>query len=214
MSNILQSMFSKDVDIKSKKSVHDGFCSVKNYEMRQKYFDSEWSEIYNRELVTKPRAVAALLYDPKLDKVVLIEQFRVGAVDSAEKNDMDTPWLIEVVAGIVDKKEKESHKDLIIREVFEETGLEVESLLHMYDYFTSPGYSTEKIELFCARVDSTKAKQFAGLKDEHEDIKVHVVSTKDAFLALRSGQIINGAAIIALQWLDLNMSIVNQQWAT
>ena len=212
MSNITQSMFSKDVEVKSKKSIHDGFCSVKNYEMRQKYFDGGWSEPYIREFVAKPHAVAALPYDPKLDKVVLIEQLRPGAIDAAEQNEMDTPWLIEIVAGIVEEKYKGSHKDFIKQEILEETGLEAKAFLHMYDYFTSPGCSTERIELFCARVDSTKAKEFAGLREEQEDIKVHVISTKEAFLALHAGQINNAAAIIALQWLDLNMNIIHQQW--
>lgn len=213
MNSISQSMLSEDVEVESKDSIYDGFCSVKKYEIRQKRFDGQWSETYDREFIEKPYAVAALLYDPKLDNVVLIEQLRVGAIDYAANHEMDTPWLIEIVAGIVDKKSKESHKDIISREIFEETGLEAQALLHIYDYYTSPGYSTERIELFCARVDSTKAKKFAGLKEEHEDIKIHVVSTREAFLALRSGQISNAAAIIALQWLDLNMSIVNQQWA-
>ncbi len=125
---------------------------------------------------------------------------------------MDTPWLIEIVAGIVDEKYKGSHRDFIKQEILEETGLEAEAFLPVYDYFTSPGCSTERIELFCARVDSTKAKEFAGLKEENEDIKVHVVSTKEAFLALRAGQINNAVSIIALQWLDLNMNIIHQQW--
>ena len=212
MSNISQCFRSEDVEVKSRKSIHEGFCSVKEYEIRQKYFNDEWSEVYSRELIAKPKAVAALPYDPKLDKVVLIEQLRVGAIDMAERHEMDTPWLIEIIAGIVDDDDEKSHKDKIRREIFEETGLYTEALLHMYDYFTTPGCSTERIELFCARVDSNKAKQFAGLKEEHEDIKVHVVSTEEAFLALRSGQINNAAAIIALQWLDLNMNVVNQQW--
>jgi len=139
--------------------------------------------------------------------VVLIEQFRVGALGQST-----TPWLIEIVAGTMDKDHQESDEELIKREMREEAGLEIETLIPICDYFSSPGYSTEKLKLYCAKVDSTKAPKLCGLKEEHEDIKIHVVSTKDAFLAVRSGQITNGAAIIALQWLELNLENVKKQW--
>ena len=86
------------------------------------------------------------------------------------------------------------------------------SCIPIYDYFTTPGGSTERIKLFCAKVDSRKTQEFCGLKEEHEDIKVHVIPTEDAFAAVRSGQINNGFTIIALQWLELNLQNVNDKW--
>ena len=148
-----------------------------------------------------------LPYDPKHNCVVLIEQFRIGALGQGI-----TPWLIEIVAGLMDKEHKESDKEVIHREMREETRLEIEALIPIYNYFSSPGYSTEKIKLFCAKINSTKAPKFCGLKDEHEDIKIHIVTTTDAFAAVRSGQINNAAAIIALQWLELNLLEVNTRW--
>ena len=207
MTIITQSLSAKDIKIKNKTLLHDGFCKIDLYELEQKCFDGSWSSTYTRECLIKPRAVGALAYDPVLDKIVLIEQFRIGAL---EKN--VTPWLIEIVAGIVDQKHPESDEDLIRREMQEEAGLEVEALISVYDYFTTPGCSTEKVKLFCAKVDSSKAPQFCGLKHEHEDIKVHVISTQDAFAAVRSGEINNGFAIIALQWLELNLESVKRQW--
>jgi len=207
MNTIKQLRSVKDIKIKSKILVHDGFCRVDRYEIKQRRFDNSWTPIYTREFIVKPYAVSALPYDPKLDQVVLIEQFRIGALGQKT-----TPWLIEIVAGIMDQNYKESYKDLIKREMREETSLEIEALLPIYDYFTTPGCSTEKTKLFCAKIDSAKAPKFCGLKDEHEDIKIHVVSTKDAFKAVRSGQINNGAAIIALQWLELNLKAINKKW--
>ncbi|EKD45815.1 MAG: hypothetical protein ACD_69C00125G0004 [uncultured bacterium] len=206
MTIIKQSMSTKDVKIKSKTLLHDGFCKVNLYEIQQKCFDDSWSSIYTRECIIKACAVGALPYDPILDKVVLIEQFRIGALERKV-----TPWLIEIVAGIADQKHAESDEDLVKREMKEETDLEVEKLLPIYDYFTTPGCLTERLKLFCAKVDSSKAPQFCGLKQEHEDIKIHVVSTQDAFAAVRCGQINNGLAIIALQWLELNLENVKRQ---
>lgn len=201
---IKQSMSAQDIKILRKTVMHKGFCHIDCYEMQQRCFDGGWTPVYTREFIAKPRAVAALPYDPKLDRVILIEQFRVGALARSV-----TPWLIEIVAGIMDHDQEESSEEVIRREIHEEIGLEAEALIQLYDYFTTPGCSTEKIKLFCAKVDSTKAPQFSGLKQEHEDIKVHVISTAEAFAAVRSGQINNGVSIVALQWLELNLDRIN-----
>ncbi|EKE00588.1 MAG: hypothetical protein ACD_21C00323G0003 [uncultured bacterium] len=204
---IKQSMTEKDVKINHKTLAHDGFCHIEHYEMQHRFFNGEWAPTYTRELMIKPSVAAALPYDPRCDKVVLIEQFRVGALG---KN--PTPWLIEIVAGIMDKAHTESYEELIRREMLEEACLDIEALLLIYDYLVTPGCSTEKVKLFCAKVDSTKAPEFCGLASEHEDIKIHIVTTQEAFAAVRSGQINNALAIIALQWLELNLKNVNQKW--
>ena len=57
--------------------------------------------------------------------------------------------------------------------------------------------------MFCGIVDASKAGGIHGLKAEGEDIKVHVLSSKDAFAAVKNGVISNASSIIALQWLEL-----------
>lgn len=200
-------MTEKDVEISNRAVLHDGFCHIERYEMRHKLFKGGWTPTYIRELMIKPRVAAALPYDPGRNKVVLIEQFRVGALG---KN--TTPWLIEIVAGIMDQVHEESYEELIRREMREEACLDIEVLLPVCDYLVTPGCSTEKVKLFCAKIDSTKAPKFCGLLSEYEDIKVHVVEAQEAFAAVRSGQINNAAAIIALQWLELNLESVNKKW--
>lgn len=204
MHKIKQSMTENDVKIKSKSIVHEGFCHIEHFAMQHRTFAGPWTDIYTRELMIKPRVAAALPYDPKHDKVVLIEQFRVGALGQNV-----TPWLIEIVAGIMDKEHPESYEELIKREMKEEACLDIEALLPICDYLVTPGCSTEKVKLFCAIVDCTKAPKFCGVASEHEDIKIHVLSTKEAFAAVKSGQINNAATIIALQWLELNMNAVS-----
>lgn len=195
-------MLAKDIEVIKKELIHDGFCRIERYYLKQHCFDGSWTEEYSREFIAKPRAVGVLPYDPIHDKVVLIEQFRIGALGNA------SPWLIELVAGIKDKEHLESDEDLVRREMMEETELEAQALLPVYEYFSTPGCSTEKVKLFCAKVDSTKAPKFCGLKEEHEDLKIHVISTADAFEAVRQGEIVNAFTIIALQWLELNLSKV------
>lgn len=189
-----------DVKILKKDVLHEGFCRIERYTLQNKMFDGSWTKPYTREFMAKPKAAVALPYDPVLDKVILIEQFRVGALFQKQ-----SPWLLELVAGIMDK-EGESFEDLIKRELWEEAGLEALELTHICDYLTSPGGTSEEVRLFYAKVDATRAPKYCGLKHENEDIKIHVVSSQEAFDLMHKGVIHNAAAIIALQWLSLRKS--------
>lgn len=187
----------KDFEILEEKLVYDGFFQVKNITLRHKLFDGSWSMPIERELFERQPVAAVLPYDPILDKVVLIEQFRAGPMRSQH------PWLFEVVAGI--SEENESIEELVRREAMEEAGLTILELIKAYDYWVSPGGSSEFISLYCARVDASNAGGIYGVPEESEDIKVHVISTQEAFEMLKAGKIINAATIIALQWLELNL---------
>jgi len=196
-------MNNDDVKIIKRELLHNGFCHLERHTLQNKRFDGAWTSPYTRELIIKPRVAAALPYDPILDKVVLIEQFRVGAYGQN-----DTPWLLEVVAGIMDKENETSLEDLIYREMREEACLDIQSLLVICDYLATPGCSTEKVKLFCAKVDATDVPEFCGLAAEQEDIRTHVMPSEEAFALVRSGKINNAAAIIALQWLELNKHVI------
>lgn len=191
----------KDVKTLNVELCYQGFCRVEKFTLQTRLFNGDWSVPYTREMVTQRFAVAALPYDPLLDCVVLIEQFRPGALEKPN----GTPWLLEIVAGLMDKEHEETPEELIRREMREEAGLEVIALEPIYEYLVSPGILTERIKLYCAKVDASKAPQFCGLPCEHEDIRLHVVPTATAFAAVRSGRINNSAAIIALQWLELHL---------
>lgn len=187
-----------DVKILKKETLYQGFAKVKRCTIKHRLFAGGWSKPFQREILVRYNAVAALPYDPKLNKVVLIEQFRIGAFE-----DKKSPWLLEIVAGVIDKEK--SIKEMVHLEVKEEAGLEIIDLIPIHEYWSSPGASTEHLSLYCAIVDSTKADGIHGLDEEHEDIMVHVMDSKDAFEAVKSGRINNATTIIALQWLELNM---------
>lgn len=194
-----------DVDILEGNTLFRGFYAIEKYRLRHRRFAGDWSTPFERELIVRYRVAAALPYDPVLDQVVLIEQFRIGALA-----DESSPWLLEMVAGIMTRPE--SLESLIEHEMQEEAGLSIQALLPICDYWVSPGGSSEKVALFCAKVDARKAGGVHGLADENEDIKVHVFDSATAFAAVRSGRINNAATIIALQWLELNLAKVREQW--
>ena len=142
-------------------------------------------------------AAALLAYDPERDKVVLVEQFRTGAI--AEHAG---PWMLELIAGVVE--EGESFEELIQREAIEEADIEVTDLRRICEYYPSPGVNDEKIVLFCGHVDSSLAAGIHGASEEGEDICVKVYDRETAVQLMQQGYVNNAATIIALQWLELN----------
>jgi ADP-ribose pyrophosphatase len=206
-SKFLPAKSHSDVKILDKQVVYNGFCHVERYTMQHKTFAGNWTQPYTRECLTKRIAAAALPYDPIANKIVIIEQLRVGALEQK-----DSPWLLELVAGLVEEKRKESLEELIQRELKEEAGVQALDLIHICDYLVSPGFTSEEVRLFCAKVDASAVPKFAGLPEEHEDIRVQVVDPEAAFAAVRAGRIKNAAAIIGLQWLELNLSQVREKF--
>jgi len=194
-----------NVEIIEKTICYQGFFSIARLRLRHRKYDGEWSDILTREIFERGHAVAVLPYDPVRDELVLIEQFRVGALDFPAD-----PWLIEIVAGIID--EGESAEGVAHREMAEEAGCEIEQLEHVCDYLVSPGGTTESTALFCGKVDTTGVGGIHGLIDENEDIKVSVVTFDEAVALLHSGRISSANPIIALQWLMLNRKRLRLQW--
>jgi ADP-ribose pyrophosphatase len=149
--------------------------------------------------------VAVLPYDPLTGSVVLIEQFRAGAIDDA-----DGPWLIESVAGVIETGESEA--DVALREAEEEAGCRITDLESISRYYVSPGGTTEHCSLFCGIVDSQGIGGVHGLPQEHEDIRVMVVDSSEAYAWVRDGKIRSSATIIALQWLELNETRIIEKY--
>jgi ADP-ribose pyrophosphatase len=146
-----------------------------------------------------------LLVDFRANKFVFIEQFRVGAMEKAN------PWLIELVAGLIDKDE--SPEEVGRREAFEEAGVELGRMELITKYFPSPGGTNEWIYLYVAEVDSTKAAGIHGLEHEGEDIRVLTPSIEEGLSWLANGHINNAASIIACQWFQLNAERLKQRWS-
>lgn len=194
-----------DVEILEKSSLSDGFFKMNQYRLRHKLFAGGWSNVIVREMFERGHAVAVLPYDPVLNKFVLIEQFRLGAMATCE-----SPWLIEIIAGVIDKDE--TAENVAIREAQEEAGIEIQSLIKALSYLSSPGGTTERIDVFVAKVDASAAQGIHGLEHEGEDIRVTTIDEQTALEWLTDGKIDNAASVIALQWFALNKQRVLDEW--
>lgn len=187
-----------DVEVLSTKTVYDGFFKMVKYRLRHKLFAGGWSGEFERELFERGHAAAVLPYDPVLDNVVLIEQFRIGALAADCQ-----PWQLEIVAGMLDHDD-ESPEQVIRREATEESGLVLGKTEKISRYLSSSGGCSEILDIFISEVDSRLAQGIHGVASESEDIRVHVVSRNQAYQWVESGKIENAATIIALQWLQLH----------
>jgi ADP-ribose pyrophosphatase len=195
----------KQFEILNKEIVYQGFFRVEKYRLKHTMFAGGWSSEITRELFMRGSCVAVLLYDPDADKVVLIEQFRTGAIATLNK-----AWLVEIVAGAIE--DSESAEEVAYRESLEEAGCEIQQLMVINEFYTTPGGSSEWITLFCGKVDSSQVGGIHGLDHEDEDILVRAVGFEEAYLMLENGEIESAIPIIAIQWLALNKQKLKQKW--
>lgn len=189
--------------IRDRHPLYKGFYAVDKIEISHQRFDGG-ELVIQRELIARYNAACVLLVDPQRSSVVLIEQFRVGAIGRGN------PWLLEVVAGMIDKDEPP--EAVARREAMEEAGVTVARLCPIRRYFPSPGASSEQVFLFAGEVDSSTAKGVHGLDEEGEDIRVHTFSFDEAFSLLEENRIENAATIISLQWLQVNKDRLAAIW--
>ncbi len=202
-----------DVETIEKTTVYQGYFRIDRHVLRHRRFDGGWTEPITREVFERGHAAAVLLYDPDLDQLVLIEQFRIGvlaAADAPEVAETFSPWLIEIVAGIID--EGETPEAVVRREAKEEAGCTVGALEPACMMFASPGAASETIRIFCGCVDAAHAGGIHGLAHEHEDIRVFPVAPEEAFRRLDAGEVINATAMVALHWFRVNHARIHAQW--
>jgi len=189
----------KKFTILNETTAYKGFFSLKKFELKHTLYKGGWSSPITRELFHRGNCVAVLLYDPRRDEVVIIEQFRVGAMQMASQ---DQAWLLEIVAGAIEKGE--TAEEVAYRESMEEAGCEIQELIKINDFFTSPGGTSELLSLFYGKVDTTHIGGLHGLDHEDEDISVTTMKFNDVYQLLLDGKILSAIPIIAIQWLAIN----------
>lgn len=198
-------MRDRRVEVLERALAYDGYFKIFRYRLRHTTFAGGMSPELTRELFERGHAAAVLPYDPASDSVVLVEQFRIGALDSPYD-----PWLLEPVAGIIEAGETPA--EVARREAREEAGLEILDLLPACEYFVSPGGATERCRVFIGRVDASRAGGVFGHAEEGEDIRAHVVPFSQAMHWLEDGTLCVASTIVSMQWLALHRDEVRARW--
>jgi len=176
---------------------HDGFFLTRRCRLRHPHFDGGESPEVVREVFVATDAALVLPYDPVRDRVLLVEQFRMGPYGRGDP----FAWMLEPVAGRVDGGE--TPEETARRECIEEAGLELRTLERISSHYCTPGYSTEFFHLFLGLCDLPEVRQgHGGLATENEDIRTHVIGFDRAMGLLESGEANNGPLVLCLLWLS------------
>jgi ADP-ribose pyrophosphatase len=135
-----------------------------------------------RDILEHPGAVAVLALD-KAGRVLLIRQYRhpVGRL------------LWEIPAGLRDVAGEPPHVTAE-RELLEEAGYRAAEWHTLVDFFPSPGISTERVRIFCARGLSRVPESERTFVPVHEEAHLLVawVDLDELVARVLAGQLHNG----------------------
>ena len=175
------------------------FFAVEEYDLRYRRFDGALSPVINRAAFVSGDAATVLPYDPVRDRVMVVEQFRVGPFARGDAN----PWMIEAIAGRVDPFE--TPEQCARREAAEEAGLSLHDLIEVARYYPSPGAKTEYLYSYVALCDlPDDTPRLGGEAAEAEDIRAHVIPFDRLMEIVRLPEGGNGPLILTAMWLAAN----------
>jgi ADP-ribose pyrophosphatase len=189
---------SGDVTVTERADPLGRFFKLQGFDVSHRRFDEGHQGPLPREVFVGIDAVLVLPYDPVRDRVVLVEQVRMGALERGDPN----PWMLEPVAGMIDAFEMPEQAAL--RETREEAGLDV-TLRHVSSFYPSPGNATDYFYCYIGLCDIPDVDRYTGgLETEQEDLRLHVLALDDALTHVQSGEIAAGPGIMLIYWLALH----------
>jgi nudix-type nucleoside diphosphatase (YffH/AdpP family) len=185
-----------DFQITTARPPQGRFFRFESVDITHRKFTGGQSEVLAREGFVGTDAAVVMPYDPRRDRVLLVEQARMGPRLRFDPN----PWMLEPVAGIVDARE--TPQAAAIRECREEAGLTVTHLEEAGAFYVSPGASTDYFYTYVGLCDLPQTDPYlGGLLDEAEDLKLHPMTFDDALSLADSGEIATGPALFLLYWI-------------
>jgi len=183
-----------------------GYLEVEEHLLRHRRHDGGWTGPLARTTVSWGDAVTILAYDPRRDRVLLLEQFRPGP---AARGDAD-PWCVEVIAGRIDAEG--DAEGTARREAREEAGIEIGRIMRLPDYYPTPGLASEHLSCFIGEADLAGDGGLHGIASEGEDIRTVILPLDEALDALERGAINTGPAMIPLLWLARHRDRLRAEW--
>lgn len=170
-------MDQKTVIIDSVERASHGFLNINKYVLRHTTPDGGMSRPVTREVMTRGNAAAVLIYDPQKDAVLLIEEFRIGNLAAGFRH--EDCWSLGPVAGGIENDE--SGLSCVIREAREEAGIELNAygVFGPLQHFSSPGGTSEILEIFVAKADISTADPALMANDADEHTQPVIMSRAD-----------------------------------
>ena len=186
-----------DIRLHERRQPFAGFFAVEEWRLSHRKFDGSFTPQIRREGFVMGDAVVVLPWDPARDRVLVIEQFRLGPAMRLDPQ----PWMLEAVAGRIDAGE--TIEEAARREAEEEAGLQMQHLFPAVHCYPSPGAVTEFLYQFIGIADLPDGVTGVhGLADEAEDIRTHLLPRSELGRMLRDGEITNGPLSMLILWLE------------
>ena len=185
------------VRIKDVRVLSNGWTPLKETTFDYRRANGEW-QTQKRETYERDNAAAILPYNRAQRSVILVKQFRLPAFIRGYDD-----LLIEAAAGVLDNAEPEAR---IRAEAEEETGYRLHHIEKVFEAFMSPGAITERLHFFIAEYEpDMRVSAGGGLEHEGEDIEVLELGIDEALTMIADGRIIDGKAIMLLQYAALHI---------
>jgi len=185
-----------DFDLVAEAPPNGQFFRFQQVEVDHKTFAMGRSGPLRREVFFGIDAAIVLPYDPRRDKVLLVEQARPGPYLRHDPN----PWMLEPIAGIIDARETPAVAAR--REAEEEAGLKDIQLKAAGSFYVSPGATTDYFYTYIGLCDLPLDTPYqGGLPEEGEDLRLHPLPFGQALALCDSGEIQTGPAVYLMHWL-------------
>ncbi|MDD3656667.1 MAG: NUDIX hydrolase [Atribacterota bacterium] len=137
----------------------------------------------DREIVDHPGAVV-ILAEKEQQKIILVKQFRKAVEE----------FLLELPAGTIEPSEKII--DCARRELEEETGYLANKWQKIFEFFSAPGFCSEKLTLYFAR-DLIQTKSNT---DQDEFIEIIEVNKVEISKLIKNKRIRDAKSLVGILW--------------
>ncbi|WP_139267025.1 NUDIX domain-containing protein [Celeribacter indicus] len=185
-----------DVELRQAELPYSGFFAVEEMRLAHRRFDGGMSGEMSRAAFLMVDAVTVLPYDPLRDRVLVIEQFRVGPLARGDAH----PWMIEPIAGRIDPGE--GPESTARREAVEEAGVTLGALHKIAEYYPSGGAVTEYVHSYIGIADLPDGiTGVGGVDTEHEDIASMLVGFDRLMELLDAGALDVAPLYLSALWL-------------
>lgn len=194
--------------IRSVAEPYAAYFSVEEIRLEQRRNDGGWTGPLLRAVFVSGDATVVLPWDPRRDRVMLIDQLRAGPLARGDAQ----PWLYETVAGRVDAGE--TPEQAARREAVEETGIAISRLIPAPHNYPSPGAVAEYLYLYLGIADLPDGSAgLGGLASEDEDIRAHLLPRAELTRMALAGEIRNGPLLNLALWLELRHAAIREELA-
>lgn len=184
------------VEILERTRAYSKFFAIDDFVLRHETFAGGMTDPLHRAAFVSSDAAVVLPYDPVRDRVLLVEQLRLGPIARHDR----TLWQMEPVAGLIDPGE--TPVETAHREAWEEAGLRFDLLEEVGECYASPGAVTDFFYFFVGLCDlPDDVTGIGGAVEEGENIRSHIMAFDDLLALAEARKTANAPLTMLTYWL-------------